>query len=90
MELASAEDAALAIRMMDGYPFDKRHKFSVNRFTDVEKLANLDEEYKEPAEEEYKDRVSDDRLTGRRHWLTWRAFRNTCDHGSPMKLAATN
>jgi translation initiation factor 3 subunit B len=58
MELASAEDAALAIRMMDGYPFDKRHKFAVNRFTDIEKLANLDEEYKEPEEEEYHDRVS--------------------------------
>ena len=58
MELASAEDAALAIRTMDGYPFDKRHKFAVNRFTDVEKLANLDEKYQEPEEKEYEDRVS--------------------------------
>ena len=42
---------------MDGYPFDKRHKFAVNRFTDVEKLADLDEQYKAPEEEEYQDRV---------------------------------
>lgn len=58
MEFSNAEDASLAIRMMDGYPFDKRHKFSVNKFTDIEKLANLDEKYEEPVEEEYKDRVS--------------------------------
>lgn len=58
IELASTEDANLAIRTMDGYPFDKRHKFAVNRFTDVEKLANLDEQYTEPPEEEYTDRVS--------------------------------
>jgi hypothetical protein len=65
MELASAEDAALAIRTMDGFPFDKRHKFAVNRFTDVEKLANLDEQYQEPEEEEYKDRVRDNCSRGR-------------------------
>lgn len=70
MELASAEDAALGIRMMDGYPFDKRHKFSVNRFTDVEKLANLSEEYQEPEEEEYKDREH------LRSWLTDEAGRD--------------
>ena len=58
MEFSNADDANLAIRMMDGYPFDKRHKFAVNKFTDIEKLANLDEKYEEPAEEEYKDRVS--------------------------------
>lgn len=51
VELANAEDAALAIKTMDGYPFDKRHRFTVNRFADVEALANLSEEYKEPEEE---------------------------------------
>lgn len=58
IEMNSPEDAALAIRVMDGYAFDKKHRFAVNRFTDVEKLANLSEEYQEPAEEEYKARVS--------------------------------
>ncbi|PWN47621.1 translation initiation factor eIF-3b [Violaceomyces palustris] len=56
IEMASPEDAALAIRLMDGYAFDKKHRFSVNRFTDVEKLANLSEEYVEPPEEEYKSK----------------------------------
>ncbi|PWN87706.1 translation initiation factor eIF-3b [Acaromyces ingoldii] len=56
IELASPEDANLALRLMDGYPFDKRHRFQVNRFTDVEKLANLNDEYVEPEEEPYADK----------------------------------
>lgn len=54
IEMASPEDAAQAIRIMDGYAFDKKHRFAVNRFTDIEKLANLSEEYVEPAEDEFK------------------------------------
>lgn len=64
LELTNAEDANQAVRVMDGYHFDKRHQFAVNRFTDVEKLANLDEEYHEPEEEPYKDREH------LRSWLT--------------------
>jgi translation initiation factor 3 subunit B len=56
IELDSADDAALAIKTMDGYPFDKKHRFAVNRFSDIESLANLSEEYVEPAEEEYVDK----------------------------------
>lgn len=56
IELASPADASLACRLMDEYPFDKRHRFAVNRFTDIEKLADLDEEYQEPPAEEYQDR----------------------------------
>lgn len=63
VELASAEDAAVAIKTMDGYDFDKRHKFAVNRFSDVEALANLSEEYVEPAEETYEEKEH------RRSWL---------------------
>lgn len=64
LELSNSEDANQALRAMDGYPFDKRHRFAVNRFTDVEKLANMSEDYQEPAEEEYKDREH------LRSWLT--------------------
>ncbi|KAN0060482.1 Translation initiation factor 3 subunit b [Thecaphora frezii] len=53
IEMASPEDAAQAIRLMDGYAFDKKHRFAVNRFTDIEKLANLSETYVEPEEEEF-------------------------------------
>jgi translation initiation factor 3 subunit B len=38
---------------MNGHPFDAKHTFLVNRFTDVEKYANLDETYVEPQREEY-------------------------------------
>lgn len=42
---------------MDGFPFDARHTFKVNRFTDIERFADLDETYVEPKIEEYKPRV---------------------------------
>jgi translation initiation factor 3 subunit B len=38
---------------MNGHPFDAKHTFLVNRFTDIEKFADLDETYVEPAREEY-------------------------------------
>ncbi|PWZ02456.1 translation initiation factor eIF-3b [Testicularia cyperi] len=56
VEMASPEDAAQAIRQMDGYAFDKKHRFAVFRFTDIEKYTNLSEEYAEPVEQEFKPR----------------------------------
>ncbi len=56
VEMGFREDAAQAIRQMDGYAFDKKHRFSVHRFTDVEKFASLSEQYVEPEEEEFKAR----------------------------------
>ncbi|KAI3623832.1 Translation initiation factor 3 subunit b [Malassezia furfur] len=56
MELANADEAAHAIRTMDNYAFDKKHHFLVNRFSDIERLTNMDETYVEPEEEPYKQR----------------------------------
>ncbi|KDN45875.1 eukaryotic translation initiation factor 3 subunit B [Tilletiaria anomala UBC 951] len=56
IEMNSAQDATTAIKLMDQYPFDKKHRFFVNRFTDIEKLANLDETYSEPAIEAFKEK----------------------------------
>ncbi|KAE8266373.1 hypothetical protein A4X09_0g5970 [Tilletia walkeri] len=54
IEMRSAEDAATAIRAMNGFAFDKRHTFAVNRFTDVERLAVLNEQWTEPEVGEFK------------------------------------
>ena len=42
---------------MNGHPFDAKHTFLVNRFTDIEKFAQLDETYVEPQREEYHPKV---------------------------------
>jgi translation initiation factor 3 subunit B len=42
---------------MNGHPFDAKHTFLVNRFTDIEKFADLDETYVEPQREEYHSKV---------------------------------
>jgi translation initiation factor 3 subunit B len=42
---------------MNGHPFDAKHTFLVNRFTDIEKFAELDETYVEPQKEEYHAKV---------------------------------
>lgn len=56
IELRDAEEATQAIRTMNGYAFDKKHRFVVNRFTDIERLANMDETYKDPEEEPFEQR----------------------------------
>jgi translation initiation factor 3 subunit B len=46
-----------ALTAMHGHPFDAKHTFKVNLFTDVERFADLDETYVEPKLEEYKAKV---------------------------------
>ncbi|TFK76998.1 translation initiation factor eIF-3b [Pluteus cervinus] len=64
IDLRSVEDANLALATMNDHPFDARHRFKVNRFTDIENFATLDETYVEPPDEEY---VPREHL---RAWLT--------------------
>lgn len=63
VELANADQAALAVKLLDGHPFDKKHRFAVNKFSDIEALADIADEFTEPAAEEY---VPKDHL---RSWL---------------------
>jgi len=57
IEFRSADEAAFALTAMDGFPFDARHTFKVNHFTDIERYAQLDETYVEPKAEDYQPRV---------------------------------
>jgi len=42
---------------MHGHPFDSKHTFHINRFSDIERYANMDETYIEPKMEEYRPKV---------------------------------
>jgi hypothetical protein len=42
---------------MHGHPFDSKHTFLLNRFTDIEQYANMDETYVEPKTEDYHPKV---------------------------------
>lgn len=57
MEFRTADEATFALNEMHGHPFDTKHTFRVNRFTDIEKFANLDETYVEPQRETYQAKV---------------------------------
>ncbi|KAF9015242.1 translation initiation factor eIF-3b [Cyathus striatus] len=53
IEFRNVDDANLAIASLHTYPFDAKHTFKLNRFTDIEKYANMDETYNEPELEEF-------------------------------------
>ena len=58
VEFKNYEDAELALASMHNHPFDAKHTFKVDRFTDIEKYAELDETYVEPELEEFTSRVT--------------------------------
>lgn len=57
LDLRSADDANLALAALHNHPFDAKHTFKLDKFTDVEKFANIDETYVEPEAEEFVSRV---------------------------------
>ena len=57
MEFKTAEEANHALNSMNGHPFDSKHIFLINHFTDVEKYSDLDEVFVEPEPEQYQPRV---------------------------------
>lgn len=59
VEFRTYEEAEHALASMHNHPFDARHTFKVNHFTDIERYEDLDETYVEPELEEYTPRVSD-------------------------------
>ncbi|KAF7967182.1 hypothetical protein HWV62_35608 [Athelia sp. TMB] len=56
IEFRGVDEASFALAALDGHPFDARHTFKINRFSDIEKYTNMDETYVEPKAEEYKPR----------------------------------
>lgn len=61
--LDSTNDARAFQAAMHGYPFDKKHTFSVVPFGEVERYRDLEEEWKEPEEDEWKPKEHF------KHWL---------------------
>ena len=57
MEFKNPDDASRALATMNGHPFDAKHTFFINRFTDFERYLSMDETYEEPEPEEYKAKV---------------------------------
>jgi translation initiation factor 3 subunit B len=57
IDFRSADDANVALAALHNHPFDAKHTFKLNKFTDVEKFANMDETYVEPETEEFVSRV---------------------------------
>ena len=58
VEFRHVDDANLAISALNGHPFDAKHTFRVNHFTDIERYVGMDEAYVEPELEDYIPRVS--------------------------------
>lgn len=61
VEFKTRDEAEYAINAMNGHPFDAKHTFRLNHFTDIEKYYDMDETYVEPKVEEYKSSVSANR-----------------------------
>jgi translation initiation factor 3 subunit B len=57
VEFSNPDDASFAMHAMNKFPFDTKHTFQINKFTDIESYAEMDETYVEPEVEEYQDRV---------------------------------
>ena len=81
--------ATHALNEMNGHPFDRTHTFFVNRFTDIEKFADMDETYVEPPQEEY---LAKARLSFRHVSLAAELMRHrsTSAHGWLIALAVIN
>ncbi|KAH9825233.1 eukaryotic translation initiation factor 3 subunit 9 [Melampsora americana] len=56
IELDHPEDADRAVRNLHDYPFDKKHRFTVIRFTEVERYSHVPDVFVPPVLEEYKPR----------------------------------
>ncbi|RIB12395.1 eukaryotic translation initiation factor eIF2A-domain-containing protein [Gigaspora rosea] len=79
IEFETPEQAAMAIKQYDGYPMYKTHHLAVNRFTDIEKYSQIEEEYKEPEEEKFvKKTEPPEEVHERINWT------ETCVQWSPL------
>ncbi|KAH7107082.1 translation initiation factor eIF-3b [Auriculariales sp. MPI-PUGE-AT-0066] len=76
VEFGSDEEASLAIAHLDGHALDPKHTFRLNRFTDIEYYAQLDDAFVEPPSEPFRPRehlrawLSDPQ--GRDQYVTYR------------------
>ncbi|KAG6863961.1 hypothetical protein C0993_009756, partial [Termitomyces sp. T159_Od127] len=54
VDFRTVDDANLALTAVNNHPFDSKHTFKLNRFTDIPGYANMDESYSDPKYEEFK------------------------------------
>jgi len=57
VEFRNVDDANLALATIHNHPFDAKHTFKANRFTDIERYTEMDETYVEPKHEIFEARV---------------------------------
>lgn len=57
IEFKSIDDANVALSTIHNHPFDAKHTFKINHFSDIERYASMDGTYLEPEIEEYTPRV---------------------------------
>lgn len=57
MEFETPEQANLAVKVGNNYKMDKSHILAVNKFDDIEKYGEMDDEYVSPTIEEYVEKV---------------------------------
>jgi len=57
IEFRNVDDANLALATIHNHPFDAKHTFKVNRFTDIERYTEMDETYVEPKLDKFEPRV---------------------------------
>jgi translation initiation factor 3 subunit B len=55
--METAEQANLAVKQLNNHPMDRSHILAINRLTDIEKYSQLKDEYVEPEEEKFVERV---------------------------------
>lgn len=93
VSLENPTEALAFQRAMHGLAFDKRHTFSVVPFSEVESYQSLEQEYKEPEEEEWAPRVSSSRILSFLYFsptLRVSSDRSTSVHGSQIPLVVIN
>ncbi|KAI8459008.1 translation initiation factor eIF-3 subunit 9 [Phakopsora pachyrhizi] len=56
IEMDTPQDADRAVRNLHDYPFDKKHRFTVIKFTEVERFSSIPESFVPPSLEVYKPR----------------------------------
>ncbi|KDR85099.1 hypothetical protein GALMADRAFT_233724 [Galerina marginata CBS 339.88] len=90
VEFRNVDDANLALATLHNHPFDAKHTFKLNRFTDIERYAELDETYVEPELEDYMPRehlrawLADPQ--GRDQYVTYRGDEVLINwHGKPSQ-----
>ncbi|KAJ6610102.1 eukaryotic translation initiation factor eIF2A-domain-containing protein [Mycena sp. CBHHK59/15] len=73
VEFKNVDDANLALSALHNHPFDAKHQFKVNRFTDIERYEKLDETYVEPETEGYSPGTTHLNPVPQEHLRAWLA-----------------